>query len=153
MSADIIDFTRVYESVDVLGNHTLGQRGRDHRGDEFIFAKASSAISARQVVIVDENHNAYPVTAANSDRGDRGAVAEHDVASGSYSWFSIYGKGNIHVLASAAASASLYTSATAGSLDDASASQNRIQNIYLTTARGGSAGVAPGVWYYPYMSS
>jgi len=53
------------------------------------------------------------------------------------------------VLASAAADAVLYSSATAGSLDDASTSQTAVNGLCLTTARGGTAGSAPGLATWP----
>ena len=53
------------------------------------------------------------------------------------------------MLASCAADTQLFSTATAGSLDDASTSQTAVNGIVLTTARGGTAGSAPGLMTWP----
>ena len=56
------------------------------------------------------------------------------------------------VLASAAANVRLNSTATGGSPDDDGTSTTKtLDGIYLTTARGGSNGSAPGVLNYPQV--
>ena len=69
--------------------------------------------------------------------------------SGEYAWVQLNGVCTINVLASAAANVILYSSATAGSLDDTATSHTRVDGIKLTTARGGTAGSAPAIASYP----
>ena len=131
--------------------HTLGQRGRDNRGFEYIYVKAANAIAQHETAVIDEDASARAITNANTDRGDRVGVAlDTAIGSGRYGWLCIYGVGDISVRASAAANSNMYTSGTAGDLDDTSSGQQRLQEIHLTTARGGTAGLAPAVWTYPY---
>ena len=71
------------------------------------------------------------------------------VTSGEYAWVQLTGTCTINVLASAAANVILYSSATAGSLDDTATSHTRVDGIKLSTARGGTAGSAPAIASYP----
>ena len=131
--------------------HTLGQRGKDDQGHEYIYVKAESAIDRYDVCAVYEDHDASPILASNSDKGDRAAVAvDLAVPSGHYAWLSLYGKGLVKAKASCARHVTLYTSATAGFLDDTTASQEKITGIYLTAARSNTDGTAPAIWFFPY---
>ena len=150
MSREIANFSRTYP--DGEQQHTHGQRARDHRGFEYIFVKAGSAITAGRTTVVDEEHGSHHVTNANSDRGDRAGVAFVDIPSGHYGWICIYGVGNVRVAANCGANRNIYTTSTAGVLDDTASGQQLITGIYLTTARGGTAGAAPAVWSYPFAN-
>ena len=131
--------------------HTLGQRGRDNRGFEYIYVKAANDIAQNQTAVIDEDATASAITNANTDRGDRVGVAlDTGIGSGRYGWLCIYGVGDISVGTSVAANANLYTSSTAGVLNDTATSQQRLQEIHLTTGTGSSAALAPAVWTYPY---
>ena len=54
------------------------------------------------------------------------------------------GRARFHVAANCAANVALYSSGTAGRMDDASSNQHRLPGVFLSAARGGSAGNAPG---------
>jgi hypothetical protein len=134
----------------------VGQIGQtDNNGKQYVFVKTTSAIAAGDCVTYDETYNTIvaPLGTANDARGDRAGVATVAIASGSYGWLQIYGVNlGINVLASCAANARLNTTATAGSLDDdGTAGSMQVEGIYLTTARGGTNGSAPGVLNYPII--
>jgi hypothetical protein len=70
-------------------------------------------------------------------------VPQIAIAENSFAWVAVQGVMNVSVLASAAAGAALYSTATAGSLDDASSSVKLVPGLTLTTSNGGATANAP----------
>ena len=141
MSRIIADFSRTYAAG--AHEHTPGQRGRDHRGYEYIFVKAGSTVPANHAAVVTETHEALQITNIRTDRGDRVAIAFERLNDGRYGWLCIYGTGDLFVQANCAANTTLYTSGDAGVLDDSAAGQQQVSAITLTTARGGADWTGP----------
>lgn len=131
-----------------------GQTFTDRTANVWVYVKASAAIAQFDVATYDETFNTVvaPVSTANDFRGDKQGVASVAFASGEYGWLQIYGTCSFNVLASCAANVRLNTTATGGSLDDdGTAGSLEVEGIYLTTARGGTNGSAPGVLNYPIL--
>lgn len=136
--------------------HSLGARGTDKDGKEYVFVTASAAIAQYDVVTFDETYNTTvaPLSTSNDARGDLVGVAPVAIASGEYGWLQTKGPCTMNVLASCAANVRLNTTATGGSLDDdGTASSMVADGIYLTTARGSTAGSAPGILNYPAVGA
>jgi hypothetical protein len=132
----------------------LGDRHTNQDGKEFIYVKASAAISAFDVVTFDETYSTVvaPLSTSNDARGDSVGVAPVAFASGDYGWLQVTGPCTMNVLASCAANVRLNTTATAGSLDDdGTATAMQVQGIYLTAARAASNGSAAGILNRPYI--
>jgi hypothetical protein len=121
----------------------LGSRFVAANGNEFIYVQAAAAIAQFDAVAVDETFAARPLTKALADAREKIGIAQVAFANTAFGWVMIRGLGRLAVLASCAADVVLYTSATAGSLDDDATSQTLIRGIVLTTARGGTNGDAP----------
>lgn len=123
-----------------LGTTVLGANG-----SQWVYVKAGEAVAQYDVVAVDEAYSALKLTKALADVGHKIGAASAAFAANEYGWVQSSGVTRINVLASCAADVALYTSATAGSLDDSSSSQTKIKGVVLTTARGGSNGDAPAL--------
>jgi hypothetical protein len=67
-------------------------------------------------------------------------VPQLALASGEYGWFARQGGFSVKVLDSCAADVKLYTSATAGVLDDSSSTQSLIEGLRINAAAAGSGG-------------
>lgn len=106
--------------------------------DCYMFVLADAAIAAYDAVGIAADFGAAPLTKALADSGNKIGVAPIGIASGSYGWVQIKGQATVNTLAAAAAGAPLYTTATAGSLDDASSSQTLINGLQLTATTGGA---------------
>lgn len=136
---------------------TPGNRASDYNGKQYVYVKASSAIAQYDVCTIDPATyitTVAPLGTANDARGNLVGVAPVAIASGSYGWLQIYGACTMNVLASCAANVRLNTTGTAGSPDDdGTASSMVIDGIYLTTARGSTAGSAAGVLNYPAVGA
>lgn len=132
----------------------VGDRFTGFDGKEYVFVQAGAGGITGEgfVVIIDEAYGAVMVSTSNDARGDLAGVGLAAVAANSFCWVQVKGPANVQVAASAAANVRLNTTATAGQIDDdGTAGAIQVQGIYLTTARGGSAGTAPGVLNYPFF--
>ena len=114
----------------VLGDCVVGADGT-----EWLFVQASGAITQYDWVGIDENNQAASLTKAMADDGFRVGVAQVAFVDNDGGWVATRGSNiNGNVLASAAADVALYTSGTAGHLDDTSASQTKIDGVVLVAA-------------------
>ncbi|MBF0311512.1 MAG: hypothetical protein HQL56_18530 [Magnetococcales bacterium] len=131
------------------GSGTNGDQGNDFPlgttvagtdGTRWMFVHAAGAITQYQVVGIDENFEASPLTKAMADDGWFIGFAQIAFADNDFGWVAIEGS-NIKgkCLANCALDVSLYTSATAGSLDDASTSQTKIDGVVAVSAVGSTA--------------
>jgi len=132
----------------------LGDRSTDQDGKDWVFVQASGAIAQYDVVFLSAAYAASSLSTSNDARGNLVAVAPIAFADTEYGWVQIKGPCTMNVKASCAANARLDTTATAGSLDDdGTAGSMQVQGIYLTTARGGTDGSAPGILNFPYIDA
>ena len=119
----------------------LGDSATGKDGTKWMYVTASAAIAQYDVVGVDENFAAAPLTKAMADDGWFIGFAQDAFASGASGFVACNGSNiQANVLANCAADAALYTTATAGSLDDESTNQTKISGVTAVTAVGGSAG-------------
>lgn len=121
--------------------HALGQEVTAPDNGAAIFVQAGSAVTQYHTVGVDENFQAYPLTKAMADDGWIIGFAQVALAKSDYGWVRTRGS-NINARGAAACKpdVALYTSATAGVLDDTSASQTKIDGVvFVATASGTSA--------------
>lgn len=124
------------------GGHKLGSVYEDHRGYQYQLVHAAEAITQYAAVSIDEAYEASMITDTLAKTGFGVGVAQYALANDDYGWVLIKGQGTVLVLASCAADVGLYTSASAGYLDDATASLTLISGIVLSASRSASAGTA-----------
>jgi len=72
---------------------------------------------------------------------------------GTYIWLQRNGQTQVQVAASAAANVDLVATATAGQLDDGVTVGLFAKGVTLTTARGGTAGLAPAILSWPTVDT
>lgn len=114
---------------------TLGQTVDTEDGGRYMYVHASGAITQFDAVGIDENYEAAALTKAIADDGHMIGFAQVAFADNDYGWVCVNGSNiNVRVAASCAADVSLYTTSTAGVLDDTSASQTKIQGITAVAA-------------------
>ena len=103
----------------------------DYGVGEFIYLKGVASTVVGSVCVIDQDDFSTSLAVANAV-GYLAVAMSINVAS-SYGWYQIRGKAVIKGLASLADNASLYLTATAGSLDDAVVSGDRVKG-YAKTA-------------------
>lgn len=116
--------------------------GSTDSGKKWVYVQANGAISQYDVVAIDETGQAAAATKALLDVSHKVGVAAAAFADNEYGWVQVYGPCTINVKASCAADAVLYSSATAGHLDDDATSQTKVSGIVLTASRAASDGSA-----------
>lgn len=113
----------------------------------FLKVVAGSACSAGDFCAVLSSGTAYPAVATTVAQAARFGWPQVAIASGSTGWVQETGTCNMNVLASCNSGVALYTSDTAGALDDAtlSTSQYRVSGVMIVATNSGSASIVAGV--------
>ncbi len=112
----------------------LGDRYTDYQGNNYVFVSASTSITSYQVCAVTSSFWAAPITTALASANPAvGVAGVNGISSGSWGWVQTRGNMTIQVLSTASASSWLYTTGTAGALDDTSTSQVKISGIQLNS--------------------
>ncbi len=107
------------------------------------------------VCVYDEAFGAVMLSTSNDVYGELvGVPACGAAVAGDYVWLQIAGTcDEIRVAASADPNVDLVATATAGELDDDVTTGPFVKGIVLTTARGGTAGNAPGILNFPMIDT
>lgn len=148
-----VDFTATYSDAKYT-EFKVGQIVSTNAGD-YMFVKNNTggATTAYDVLIID--HQGY-LTAGVTQTNDDGAplqvgIPQAAITSAYFGWAFVGGSGDgtatcsVNVLANCAIDVPLYTTATAGKLDDATASAKLVSGLKLTTANGGSTAACPAM--------
>lgn len=114
----------------------LGTQVLQTDGQAYMYVLANEAVAQYLTVGIDENYSASLITKTIADAGWNVGFAQTAIASGSYGWVAIRGSDiTAKVLTDCAADVALYTTGTAGYLDDASSGQTKINGVVgVTTA-------------------
>jgi hypothetical protein len=127
--------------------HELGTIARTDDGGEVVYCISSGAISQYALCGINEDFDAYMMTTALSVQSDRLGFPQVAFAAGEYGW--VYTRGSnikVRTKASAAADAQLWTTASAGVVDDATAaSALKLDGVVLVAAAGTAANGAAGI--------
>lgn len=130
----------------------LGQLAHGSDGSHWVYVAAEGAITQYDAVAVDENFDAVSMTKALADAGHMVAFAQVAFADEEFGWVLKSGAGanyKVRVAAGYVADAALYTTGTAGVLDDASTSQTLVRGV--VAYQGGTAAAArPIIATYPH---
>lgn len=121
---------------------SVGTRAFGTDASEWVYVKATTALTQYDAAAIDEDYNAAPLTKALADAGHLIGWAQVAFTVNYFGWLCLSGsvmKGR--VAASCAADVALYTTATAGVLDDDATSQTKVNGIRIVTA-GTSSGVS-----------
>lgn len=107
------------------------------------------------VVVIDEDFLAVMMSNSVGAKGDAIGVAPAAASLADRIWIQRFGTCDaIAAIASTAANTSLASTTTAGVIDDATGSLTKnLSDIYLTTARGGTDGTAPGFLNWPTVGT
>ncbi len=148
-----IDLTATYASTSAGSTILLPANPGDvvgtTRNGRYMFARADSTVSQYDCVIfnvVSDSASltpiirAMPITTTNAAAGGVGGpgagvgFAQVAVTSAYYGWFCINGQPRVNLLIGCNPRVPLYTTATAGSLDDTTVSAGMIQGLQANTS-------------------
>lgn len=103
-------------------------------GGQAVYVSAASTISTHMAVGIDAGNAAYPLTTTNSANSKRIGFAQTSIASGYCGWVQISGTScKVQVLANCSDNVPLYTTGTAGSLDDTVVSGCLVLGVTIPT--------------------
>ena len=127
-----------------------GQVAFAGRGTGWMCVEAASAITKYQAVSLDRAFMGSPLTSAllAANLAQPVGAAGADIPAGEFGWIQIWGPGPLTVSGALSAGASLYSSNTAGALDDSSTGQTRVHRVAPHTAMG-AAGTARAFFNWP----
>ena len=152
-----VDLTATYASTSAGGTAlfpaTPGEQVSASNNGRYMFARAASTVSQFDCVIFSPYENsaaatppltqAVPITTTNAAALGNGSpigFAQSSVASAYYGWFMLNGTPRVNLLVSCNPKVMLYTTSTAGSLDDTTVSAGFVQGLVaLTSATSASA--------------
>lgn len=130
----------------------LNDRVETYDGKRWVFVSASTSITAAQVVAINTAGVAQAATSALASATPRIGVVQNDIASGSYGWAQVFGPCSVAVLSTCSTAVALYTSGTAGALDDTSTSQVKIAGITILANVTAAATVAGFISCEPFTA-
>tara|TARA_R110000868_G_scaffold195581_3_gene441247 strand:+ start:543 stop:1037 length:495 start_codon:yes stop_codon:yes gene_type:complete len=156
-STQVIGTTFANTAADDSAKYALGTRSLASDGSEWIYVKSGAAITGYDTVHINSSFVANSITAALAiTAGDVGFMAANlsCSTSGQYFWAMVRGNPTLRVLTACQPAVPLYTTDTAGVLDDAtaSASHYQVMGTMLDTSNVGStaSGIA-GVANFPMI--
>jgi len=121
-------------NVDTTSQFTTGTVVNTSDGSQAIYVQALSEISTYAAVAVYDTQKAQMLTTTLAATCKRVGFAQTSIASGYYGWVQLGGKVLVNLAANAAPSVPLYTTATAGVLDDAVVSGGIVFGLVATTS-------------------
>lgn len=132
--------TQAIDATSTTQNHPLGMRiccrdmdsTTDYGYAEFVYLKGVASTAAGLAVTYDAG--VYTTTLSAANAVGNVAIAMSANVANQYGWYQVTGKAIVKVLASFAADAVPYLTATAGSLDDAVVAGDLVQNAYSISA-------------------
>ena len=109
-------------------------------GGHAVYVQAASAVAAYAAVSVRVNDTVVPLTTTNAAASKAVGFAQVSIASAYYGWVQLGGKPRVNVATACEPSVPLFTTATAGVLDDATVTGGLVEGIVaLTTASGATS--------------
>lgn len=134
-------------TADTAAKFTLGTIAPTTDGGEVVYCIASGAVSQYALCGINEDFDVYMMTTALSVQSDRLGFPQVALAAGEYGWVHTRGSNiKVRTKASAAADAQLWTTASAGVVDDATAaSALKLDGMVLVAAAGTAANGAAGI--------
>ena len=140
--------------TDAVPQFPLGTVIKGNKGSVWVYVLAGAAITANTTVHINGSSVANMITAALAITAGQIGTVQNAISNSAYGWAALTGEGlTFSVGASCASSVPLYTTDTAGVLDDATASAShfQVQGVLITATNSGSASTVPGTFNFPII--
>ena len=139
-----------YSTADVNAGKTPGLTDEAflHDNSKWVFVSASASITSYQLVAINSAGVALAATSALALAGQKAGIAQANISSGSYGWVQVKGNMTVNALQTCSSSTVLYTSGTAGAVDDTATNQFKVAGLTInsnnaTTGTVATAGYSP----------
>ena len=121
-------------------------------GGQAVYVQAASEISQYNAVCIPASNVAQNATTARVANTKRVGFAQVSIASAYYGWVQLGGKPRVNVATACEPSVPLFTTATAGVLDDATVTGGLVAGIVATTSAA-SASAVTCIAGYPHVAT
>lgn len=139
-------------STDTSASFKLGTTVNLDDGGQAVYVQAASGVAQYDAVAVLGNNTVVPITTTNSANSKAVGFAQVSIASASYGWVQLGGKPVVKLAASCLPAVPLYTTATAGTLDDAVVSGGLVAGIVALSSASGATALTC-VAGYPHVAT
>lgn len=141
-----VSYATATNTTPVLGGgkgFTVGTRLETYDGKNYVFVQANSAVSAFNIAALDSSNGVITaLQTSTSAASEELCVPQYAFTSGDYGWVQVRGACKVKVLGLCAKAVTLYSTATAGSLDDATASNYEIRGVQILSTNPSSTATA-----------
>jgi len=138
--------------TDTTAQFNLGTTVNLDDGGQAIYVQAASTCATYAAVSVRVDNKVVPLTTTNSAASKAVGFAQVSIASAYYGWVQLGGKPRVNVAAACEPSVPLFTTATAGVLDDATVTGALVAGIVATTSAA-SASAVTCIAGYPHVAT
>jgi hypothetical protein len=137
-------------SMDSSPSFNLGTTVNLDDGGQAVYVQAASSVAQYNAVTVRYDNTVAPITTTNSANSKAIGFAQVSIASASYGWVQIGGKPRVTVATACQPNVPLFTTATAGVLDDATVTAGLVAGLVATTSAA-SASAVSCIAGYPHV--
>ncbi len=141
-----VSYATATNTTPVLGGgkgFSVGNRHEGADGKNYVFVQANSAVAAFNIASLDSATGVITaLQTSTSAASEELCVPQFTMASGDYGWAQVRGACKVKVLGLAAKSVTLYSTSTAGSLDDATGSNYEIRGVQILSTNPSSTATA-----------
>lgn len=143
--------TAVFSSTELVQGKSfgLGDVVSDHLGNYYAFGSYTEAAAQYDCVVLTSTNYISKATSTNVV-GAKVGVAAGTGTAGYYGWVQILGQTTVNCLSTCSAGVALYTSGSAGKLDDTTTSQTKISGITILANITASTGAVGMVATFPF---
>ena len=138
--------------TDTSPSFNLGTTVNLDDGGQAIYVQAASTCATYAAVAVQVDNTVVPLTTTNSAASKAVGFAQVSIASAYYGWVQLGGKPRVNVATACEPSVPLFTTATAGVLDDATVTGGLVAGIVATTSAA-SASAVTCIAGYPHVAT
>ena len=137
-------------NVDTTAQFNLGTVVNLDDGGQAMYVQAASTVSTYAAVSVLVNDAVVPLTTTNAASSKAVGFAQTSIASASYGWVQLGGRPRINVATACQPNVPLFTTTTAGVLDDATVTAGLVAGLVATTSAA-SASAVTCIAGYPHI--
>jgi len=137
-------------NTDPSAQFNLGTTVNLDDGGQAVYVQAASTVATYAAVAVRVDNSVVPLTTTNSASSKAVGFAQVSIASASYGWVQLGGKPRVNVAVACQPNVPLFTTATAGVLDDATVTAGLVAGLVATTSAA-SASAVTCIAGYPHI--
>ena len=122
-------------------------------GADYVYTRAGGAVAAGDVVSILVDGTVAAITTTTASVGSAVGFAQTAIAAGSFGWVALRGPNlQVNVLAACAPEVMLFTTSTAGHLDDATVTLGLVAGVMTQAAATANATAHTAICAYPHIS-